>query len=86
MSHFGKRVQPYRDGYQTPYEGNIVYYAQHALAVCCRRCMEDWYGIPNGRDLSDSEIKWFTELVMRYIRHRLNELRNTRSEWFGGSQ
>jgi len=33
--NFGGARRPYRDGYQTPYEGNIVYYAQHALALCC---------------------------------------------------
>ena len=27
-------AQPYLDGRQTPYEGNIIYYAQHALACC----------------------------------------------------
>jgi len=73
---FGGHIQPYRDGFQTPYSGNMIFYAQHALAVCCRKCIEDWYGIPNGRDLLDSEIQWFTGLVMTYIEIRLKGSRS----------
>lgn len=38
-------LRPYRDGYQTPLTGNSIYYAQHALACCCRKCM--YYSIPS---------------------------------------
>ena len=62
--------QPYRDGYQTPFQGNILYYAQHALAICCRKCVQDWYGIPAGRDLNSEEVMWFVRLIMRYVEHR----------------
>ena len=47
---------PYRDGAQTPKEGNAVYYAQHATATCCRKCLEEWHGIPRGHDLTEEEL------------------------------
>ena len=62
----GKR-QPFRDGYQTPLLGDVIYYAQHGLALCCRKCVADWYGVPIGRDLTDSEVDSFVQLVMKYI-------------------
>jgi hypothetical protein len=66
--------RPYRDGLQTPYTGNSIYYAQHALACCCRKCITLWHGIPNGRDLTNVELDYFVALVMDYIDERLPEL------------
>jgi predicted transcriptional regulator len=60
-------AQPYRDGFQTPYAGNIVFYAQHAVAACCRNCIEVWHGIPKGKNLADQDIAYLTELVMKYV-------------------
>jgi len=67
--------QPFRDGIQTPKEGNIIYYAQHALACCCRSCLEYWHGIPKGRALEDEELEYLIELVMLYINERMPELK-----------
>jgi hypothetical protein len=66
-------AEPSRDGRQTPKEnsGNSIYYAQHATACCCRKCMEYWHNIPIGRELTDAEIEYFTDLVMLYINERL---------------
>jgi hypothetical protein len=69
----GKK-QPYRDGYQTPYSGNILFYAQHALALCCRRCLLDWYGIPRDSLLASEEANFFIDLIMSYILTRLPNL------------
>lgn len=60
----------FRDGTQTPFTGNIIFYAQHALALCCRRCVEDWYGIPKGRALTHEEVEWFKALILVFIRER----------------
>src|SRR6266478_5308269 len=64
---------PVRDGFQTPREGsgNCIYYAQHATACCCRRCIEEWHGIPRGRALEDSEVSYLVELAMAYLETRL---------------
>jgi hypothetical protein len=64
----------YRDGMQTPREGNVIYYAQHATAACCRKCIEYWHDIPPDRDLTDEETAYLTYLVCRYIDERLPDL------------
>jgi Domain of unknown function (DUF4186) len=69
--------RPYRDGQQTPYQGNAIFYAQHALACCCRRCMRYWHGIPHGRDLTQAELAYFSELVLIYVAARLPEITET---------
>ncbi len=72
-SSVGKE-QPFRDGTQTPLEGDIRYYAQHATASCCRKCMEYWHGISQGRPLEVHEIDYLAELALRYIDERLPDL------------
>ena len=67
---------PY-DGIQTPYEGNIIFYAQHAVACCCRACLEYWHGIPKNTTLSDQEINYLTQLITLYIDDRLPDLAET---------
>ena len=69
-------AQPFRDGYQTPREGscNPVHYAQHATASCCRKCVEEWHGIPEGRPLTDDELDYLSELAMRFLAERLPQL------------
>lgn len=62
---------PFRDGMQTPKNGNALYYAQHATAICCRKCIEEWHGIPQGVKLTLKQIAYFTELLMLYISERL---------------
>lgn len=67
-------AQPTYDGRQTPKEGNIIFYAQHALACCCRTCMQYWHSIPKGVELTDEQIEYFVELVMMYINERMPNL------------
>jgi hypothetical protein len=62
------------DGRQTPREGNPLYYAQHATATCCRKCIEQWHGIPQDVQLNDKQINYFAEIIMRYIDIRLPDL------------
>jgi hypothetical protein len=64
----------WRDGYQTPYSGDIIFYAQHSTSTCCRKCLEEWYGIDRNRRLTDEELSYFAELIMRYISYRLPDL------------
>jgi hypothetical protein len=67
-------AKPFRDGFQTPYDGNLVYYAQHAVAACCRKCIEYWHGIPQGQPLTDQEIEYLLALTLLYIRGRMPDL------------
>lgn len=64
---------PAFDGRQTPREGcrNPICYAQHAVAVCCRKCMEYWHGVPQNQALTEQQIAYFTDLVMLYLLDRL---------------
>lgn len=55
------------DGRQTPYYGNAIYYAQHGLGCCCRKCLEKFYGIPKNKVLSEEEIDYFVELIKEYL-------------------
>lgn len=63
-------------GRQTPWQGNVLYYAQHATACCCRKCMNYWYGIPTDRDLTEGEIKYFASLIDLYVGDRMPDLDN----------
>lgn len=63
-----------REGRQTPWTGNILYYAQHATACCCRRCVEYWHDIPKTQPLTDDQVTYFKELCLRYIFDRMPEL------------
>lgn len=63
-----------RDGRQTPFEGNTLFYGQHATATCCRTCIEYWHGIPKSQDLSDEELQYLHGLLVRFIDERLPDL------------
>ncbi len=41
------------DGKQTPMRGHPVFIAQHACACCCRSCLNKWYHVPIGRELTE---------------------------------
>ncbi len=64
-----------RQGRQTPRENartaTVVHYAQHATATCCRPCLEYWHGIEKGSDLTAAQIKYLTDLVMKYVDSKL---------------
>jgi len=68
------RAEPFRDGMQTPMEGNTVYYAQHATATCCRTCIEYWHGIRKGEPLTDEELGYLHNLVCEFLDGRLPAL------------
>ncbi len=62
------------DGRPTPYDKNTIYYAQHAVACCCRKCLEYWHDIPQADPLSEDQIEYFSELCLMYIFERLPDL------------
>ena len=59
---------PKNDGKQTPMKGHPVFIAQHATATCCRGCIQKWHRIKKGKELSDQEIQFLVELIMRWIK------------------
>lgn len=62
------------DGRQTPQHSNVIFYAQHATATCCRRCIEYWYGIDKDAVLRDDQLAYFADLCMAYINEKLPDL------------
>ena len=66
-----KRLKPkviINDGKQTPMKQvHPVFISQHACACCCRGCLEKWYKIPKGKELSNEEIDFIVELLIRWI-------------------
>ena len=49
-----------------------VFIAQHATATCCRGCIEKWYKIPKGKELSLNEQNFIVELIMEWININYN--------------
>lgn len=62
------------DGRQTSKTKNIIHYAQHATACCCRSCAEYWYGINKESIVSRDKINFFVDLIMYYIEKKMPEL------------
>lgn len=60
------------EGRQTPMGGDeLINYAQHATATCCRSCLEAWHNIKMDDDLSDAQMEFCVALVMKFIENRL---------------
>lgn len=62
---------PENDGKQTPMRGHPVFIAQHACACCCRGCLEKWYRVPQGRELTANEQERIVKLLMAWIESQL---------------
>ena len=59
------------DGKQTPMRGHPVFIAQHACACCCRSCLNKWYHVPIGRELTMDEQERIVRLLMAWIERQL---------------
>ena len=55
------------DGKQTPMKGHPVFIAQHATATCCRSCLYKWYNIPKNKELTDKEVDYIVNIIMKWI-------------------
>lgn len=63
------------DNLCTPKTGKeIVNYAQHATATCCRKCVERWHNIPKDVVLSEGQVDYFVQLIGLYIDEKIPEL------------
>jgi len=58
---------PKNDGKQTSMRGHPVFIAPHATVTGCLGCLWKWHRIEKGRPLTDVEIGFVVELVMRWI-------------------
>lgn len=55
------------DGKQTPMKGHPVFIAQHACACCCRGCLYKWHHIEMNKELSNEEVDYIVNLLMKWI-------------------
>ena len=59
------------DGKQTPMRGHPVFVAQHACACCCRGCLNKWYKVPQGIELTETQQERIVNLLMGWINQEL---------------
>lgn len=67
-----KRLTPaviVNDGKQTPFRGHPVFVAQHAIACCCRGCLEKWHKIPKGHVLTAVEQDYVITVLAAGYNH-----------------
>ena len=72
-----KRLAPAfipNDGSQTPMKGHPVFKAQHATACCCRGCLNKWYRVPLGVELSERQKEKIVDLIMYWIEKEAKDL------------
>ena len=71
-----KRVAPAfipNDGKQTPMRNHPVFVAQHAMACCCRGCVEKWHGFKKGVELTPKQQDYLVGLIMEWIRRQFED-------------
>ena len=59
------------DGAQTPTKGHPIFIAQHACACCCRGCLNKWYKVPLGVELTENQQERIVNLLMAWIEKEL---------------
>lgn len=58
---------PVNDGKQTPMHGHPVFKAMHATACCCRGCLNKWYHVPQGVELTPLQQEKIVNLLMAWL-------------------
>lgn len=64
---------PKNDGKQTPVKGHPVFIAQHACACCCRGCLNKWYRVPKGVELTEQQQTKIVNLLMNWIEKEMED-------------
>ena len=61
-------ANPHNDGRQTPMRNHPVFIAQHATGTCCRKCLEKWHHIPQGRPLTEQQVEYVVSVIERWLK------------------
>ena len=69
-------ANPPNDGRQTPMRGHPVFKAQHATATCCRSCLEKWWKVPKGTEISPERQSRIVDFLMTWIERMQNTQQN----------
>ena len=64
------------DGKQTPMRGHPVFIAQHATATCCRGCLEKWYRVKAGKELTPAQEEKIVNLIMAWLEKEMQNDKN----------
>ena len=64
-------AEPKNDGKQTPMRGHPVFKAMHATAMCCRGCMEKWWRVKKGVQLTALQQQKGVNLIMAWIKMQM---------------
>ena len=60
------------DGKQTPMKQiHPVFIARHATGTCCRGCLERIHHIEKNRELSEEEVNYVIEVIMKWIKREV---------------
>ena len=62
---------PKNDGRQTPLKGHPVFIAQHATGTSDRSKLEKFHGIRTGIELTEKEISYIVNVIIRWIREQV---------------
>ena len=62
---------PENDGKQTAMSGHPVFKAMHACACCCRGCLNKWYNVPLGVELTDEQQHKIVNLLLAWIERQM---------------
>ena len=66
------KIKPSNDGKQTPMKQvHPTFIAQHATGCCCRGCLNKIHNIDSNKELSNTEIDYIVEVIMRWIKKQL---------------
>ena len=58
---------PENDGKQTAMSGHPAFKAMHACACCCRGCLNKWYNVPMGVELTELQQEKIVNLIVAWI-------------------
>ena len=64
-------AEPKNDGRQTPMRGHPVFKAMHATAMCCRGCMEKWWRVKKGVQLTALQQQKGVNLIIAWIKMQM---------------
>ncbi len=66
-------AEPKNDGRQTPLKGHPVFIAQHATGTSDRVKLKKFHGIKEGMELSEKEIAYVVDIIIRWIEEQAGE-------------
>lgn len=66
-------AKPKNDGRQTPLKGHPVFIAQHATGTSDREKLAEFHGIQKGIELTENEISYIVEIIIRWIEEQTGE-------------